>query len=69
MTKKAFLSELVSRASWAKEIHIILDNLSAHKDQSRRAVPGRAPQTALPLHSDLLVLAEPGRTLVCENPA
>ena len=26
----AFLSELVSRARWGKEIHIVLDNLSAH---------------------------------------
>jgi len=30
----AFLSELVSRARWAKEIHIILDNLSAHKTKA-----------------------------------
>ena len=29
-----FLSELVSRARWAKEIHIVLDNLSAHKTQA-----------------------------------
>ena len=26
-----FLSEVVRRARWAKEIHIVLDNLSAHK--------------------------------------
>lgn len=26
-----FLSELVKQARWAKEIHIVLDNLSAHK--------------------------------------
>src|SRR5207248_4687890 len=30
----AFLSELVSRARWAKEIHIVLDNLSAHKTKA-----------------------------------
>ena len=29
-----FLSELVSRARWAKEIHIVLDNLSAHKTKA-----------------------------------
>ncbi len=29
-----FLSELVSRARWAKEIHIVLDNLSAHKTEA-----------------------------------
>lgn len=30
----AFLSQLVSRARWSKEIHIVLDNLSAHKTQA-----------------------------------
>lgn len=30
----AFLSELVSRARWAKEIHIVLDNVSAHKTKA-----------------------------------
>jgi transposase len=30
----AFLSEIVSRARWAKEIHIVLDNLSAHKTKA-----------------------------------
>ena len=29
-----FLSELVSRARWAREIHIVLDNLSAHKTKA-----------------------------------
>src|SRR5260370_37214313 len=27
----AFLNGLVERAEWAKEIHVVLDNLSAHK--------------------------------------
>src|ERR1700740_1637777 len=30
----AFLAELVKRARWAKEIHIVLDNLSAHKTKA-----------------------------------
>lgn len=30
----AFLSDLVKRARWAKEIHIVLDNLSAHKTKA-----------------------------------
>jgi transposase len=30
----AFLSELVRKARWAREIHIVLDNLSAHKTQA-----------------------------------
>jgi transposase len=29
-----FLTELVAKAKWAREIHIVLDNLSAHKTQA-----------------------------------
>lgn len=29
-----FLTELAGKAKWAKEIHIVLDNLSAHKTQA-----------------------------------
>jgi transposase len=29
-----FLTELVGKAKWAREIHIVLDNLSAHKTQA-----------------------------------
>src|SRR3989475_1816286 len=31
-----FLRELVKKARWAKQIHIVLDNLSAHKTQAVR---------------------------------
>jgi len=30
----AFVSDLIKRARWAKEIHIVLDNLSAHKTKA-----------------------------------
>ena len=30
----AFLNQLLSQTRWAKEIHIVLDNLSAHKSQA-----------------------------------
>jgi transposase len=30
----SFLSELVEKADWAREIHIVLDNLSAHKTKA-----------------------------------
>jgi transposase len=30
----AFLTELIAKAKWAREIHIVLDNLSAHKTQA-----------------------------------
>ena len=30
----AFLTELIGKAKWAREIHIVLDSLSAHKTQT-----------------------------------
>ena len=30
----AFLTELIQKANWAKEIHIVLDHLSAHKTKA-----------------------------------
>ncbi len=30
----AFLTELIGKTKWAREIHIVLDNLSAHKTQA-----------------------------------
>ena len=36
----AFLNQLVGKAKWAREIHIVLDNLSAHKTE---AVEGSSP--------------------------
>ena len=30
----AFLTELIAKAKWAREIHIVLDNLSAHKTEA-----------------------------------
>jgi hypothetical protein len=62
-----FVSDLVSRARWAKEIHIVLVT-SRHIRLKRSAVPCRSPQSALPLHSNLLVLAESGGTVVRKNP-
>jgi len=32
----AFLEQLVGKTKWAKEIHMVLDNLSAHKTQAVR---------------------------------
>jgi DDE superfamily endonuclease len=31
---RSFIQELVKKARWAKEIHIVLDNLSAHKTKA-----------------------------------
>jgi transposase len=40
----AFLTVLVNRTQWAKEIHIVLDNLSAHKTQAVRDFLEANPQ-------------------------
>src|SRR4051794_31674993 len=40
----AFLSELVLRVRWAKEIHIVLDGLSAHKTKSVGEFLARHPK-------------------------
>lgn len=39
------------------------------EDESRRAIPAREPESAVPFHADLLFLAQPGRALVCQDPA
>ena len=46
----AFLSELVSRARWAKEIHIVLDNLSAHKPKPSKSSWPSIPRFASVSH-------------------
>lgn len=40
----AFLKGLVSRTTWAKEIHIVLDNLSAHKTKDVERFLSEHPQ-------------------------
>src|SRR6202043_1636556 len=40
----AFLSGLVARAGWAKEIHVVLDNLSAHKTKEVELFLAEHPQ-------------------------
>lgn len=40
----AFLEQLVGRTKWAQEIHIVLDNLSAHKTQAVRDFLEQHPQ-------------------------
>jgi transposase len=55
-----FLEQLVSTCNTRQEIHIILDNLSAHKTAKSHKVSRAKPQREAPLHADLLLLAEPG---------
>jgi transposase len=40
----AFLSGLVERTAWAKEIHVVLDNLSAHKTKDVEQFLANHPQ-------------------------
>lgn len=39
-----FLTTLVNKARWAREIHIVLDNLSAHKTQAVHDFPEANPK-------------------------
>jgi hypothetical protein len=62
----AFLQSVVDTQARRREIHIIVDNLSAHKTRwSARSWPRirRAP----PLHADLFVVAESRGALVFED--
>jgi hypothetical protein len=57
-----FMNEIVA-AHAGREIHVVLDNLSAHKPKEDRWLKTPSPGP-LPLPPDLLVLAESGRVLV-----
>ena len=46
------------------DIHIVMDNYATHKDRGGHGLAGAAATLARPLHANLGVLAEPGRTLV-----
>src|SRR5262249_10828812 len=63
----AFLEEVVSLCPPRQQIHIILDNLSAHKTQSGARFPAAASAGAVSLHAYLFFLAQPSRTLVRQN--
>ena len=56
----AFLNDIVANQPRGKEIHVILDNLSAHKTKRSMSFSPSIP-SPYALHPDLLVLAQPGR--------
>src|SRR6202030_1266235 len=62
----AFLADLVANQPRGKEIHLMADNLSAHKTIRVEQFLAAHPKVHL-LHSDLLLLAQPGRKLVCQD--
>jgi transposase len=63
------LEQVVSGCKPYQEIHIILDNLSAHNDHSSRRVPESKYQREASFHAHLLFLAESSRNLVCTTGA
>ena len=56
----AFLTELLGRARWAREIHIVLDNLSAHKTKAVEEFLEHNPRVHFHFHADLLLVAQSG---------
>jgi transposase len=44
----AFLTDLLAKAKWAREVHIVLDNLSAHKTQAVEQFLADHPKVRLP---------------------
>jgi hypothetical protein len=63
-----FLGEVAASQPPEREIHIILDNLGAHKNTLGWSVPGGPSQRATPFHANLFFLAEPSRNLVFQTP-
>ena len=64
----AFLSTVVATQPADREIHIIADNLSAHKTEQVAAFLEAHPRCT-PLHPDLQLVAEPGRAVVQQDRA
>ena len=65
----AFLTDIVASQPSGKEIHVIADNLSAHKTDTGEPLFGQPSQRSYAFHPDLLFLAQPSRTVVCQDPA
>jgi transposase len=59
-----FLDQVVRLCQPKQEIHIIVDNLSAHKTKQVAEFLGRTPGSKTALHADLLFVVESGRELV-----
>ena len=63
----AFLEEVLSLCSPRQQIHIILDNLSAHKTQLVQGLPSTASARAAALHPYVFLLAQPSGDLVRQD--
>ncbi len=60
-----FLEGLVECTAWATGIHVVLDNLSSHKTKDVELFLAGHPQVRFHFTPHLLILAQPGRTVVC----
>ena len=60
----AFLGQIAALQPKAREIHIIADNLSAHKTKRVAQFLADHPKAAPAFYSDLFLVAQSGRTLV-----
>ena len=54
-----FLGDIVTSQPTGREIHVIADNLSTHKNPGGPHIFAGAPDRAPPLHADLFVVAQP----------
>lgn len=61
-----FLTELIGKTKWAREIHIGLDNLSAHKTQAVKIFCLKTQRCAF-TSRHLLIVAQSGRNLVRQD--
>jgi transposase len=59
-----FLDEIDRQTEPGLAIHVICDNLSAHKAARGPQVAAGPPQSRAALHSDLFLVDQPGRTVV-----
>ena len=62
-----FLGDIVASQPKGREIHVIADNLSTHKTQAVRTFLAGPSACASALHTDLFVVAQPGRAVVCQD--
>ena len=66
---RGFLADVVAPQPRRREIHVIADNLSAHKTKQVAQFLAEHPKRSSALHADLFVVAQSGRTLVRQDRA
>ena len=65
----AFVEGLVARTGWAQEIHVVLDNLSAHKTNEVARFLEKHPQVRFHFTPTYFVVAQSNRAMVRQDPA